>query len=145
MSSWVTVTGPPSLIWFMKSGITEPFEPKTFPNLTATNSVLDFSLYVWTNISQILFVVPITDVGFTALSVEIKTNLETSFLSQALITFNVPKTLFLIAEVELFSISGTCLWAAAWKTTSGLYFPKIISILSASLIDSISTTRSKSL
>ena len=41
--------------------------------------------------------------------VEIKTNFETLFLSQALITFNVPKTLFLIAEVELFSISGTCL------------------------------------
>ena len=39
ISGCVTVTGPPFLICSLKSGITEPFEPKTLPNLTATNSV----------------------------------------------------------------------------------------------------------
>ncbi len=36
-----------------------------------------------------------------------------SELCRQIAKFNVPKTLFLIAEVELFSISGTCLCATA--------------------------------
>ena len=39
ISLCVTVTGPPFSICFKNSGITEPFDPKTFPNLTATYDV----------------------------------------------------------------------------------------------------------
>ena len=39
-SGWVTVTGPPSRICSRNVGITDPAEPITFPNLTATNRVV---------------------------------------------------------------------------------------------------------
>ena len=100
MSGCVTVTGPPSAICFLKSGITEPFEPSTLPKRTATNSVRGASAgrdrspgcapvcesmrgstdssperatlsIVCTIISQRRLEAPITFVGFTALSVEI--------------------------------------------------------------------------
>ena len=35
----VTVTGPPSRICCLKRGITEPFEPSTFPKRVVTNCV----------------------------------------------------------------------------------------------------------
>ena len=41
ISGCVTVTGPPSLICFLNNGMTDPFDPKTLPNLTATYSVCD--------------------------------------------------------------------------------------------------------
>lgn len=44
ISGWVTVTGPPFLICFLNNGITEPLDPNTLPNLTATYSVFDFLL-----------------------------------------------------------------------------------------------------
>lgn len=81
MSGWVTVTGPPSSICFLNSGMTEPLEPKTFPNRTATNSVRDFFPKVYTIISQIRLVAPIILVGFTALSVEIRINFSAPYLS----------------------------------------------------------------
>ena len=37
------MTGPPSAICLLNRGITDPFDPNTLPNLTATNSVLAFS------------------------------------------------------------------------------------------------------
>ena len=109
----VTVTGPPASICLLKRGMTEPLLPSTLPNLTATKSVLDISLYVCTIISQIRFVAPITLVGLTALSVLIITNFLTPYLSAILATFHVPTTLFLTASSGLTSISGTCLCAAA--------------------------------
>src|SRR6185295_4510159 len=39
MSGWVTRTGPPRSIWRRKIGITEPDEPSTLPNRTATKRV----------------------------------------------------------------------------------------------------------
>ena len=39
ISGLVTVTGPPRSIWRRKIGITDPDEPSTFPNRTATNRV----------------------------------------------------------------------------------------------------------
>ena len=39
ISGCVTVTGPPRAIWRRKIGITEPDEPRTLPNRTATNRV----------------------------------------------------------------------------------------------------------
>ena len=48
-------------------------------------------------------------VGFTALSVDINTNLSTLYLAEIFAVFNVPNTLFFIASQGLSSISGTCL------------------------------------
>src|SRR5699024_6449743 len=112
ISGCVTVTGPPSLICFLNNGITDPFDPKTFPNLTATYSVFDFLLYVCTIISHNRFVAPMMFVGFTALSVDIKINFFVLYLSAAFTTFSVPKTLFFTASLGLSSINSTCLCAA---------------------------------
>ena len=46
ISGWVTVTGPPSSICFLKSGMTLPLLPSTLPNRTATNSVFDRSFII---------------------------------------------------------------------------------------------------
>ena len=63
--------------------------------------------------------------------------------SAKLATLYVPNMLFLIASLGAFSISGTCLWAAAWNTTSGLYSLNISSILTSSLIEAIIVLRFK--
>ena len=62
---------------------------------------------------------PLTLDGFAALSVEIMTNRSTPYRAAISATIRVPTTLFLMASHGLASISGTCLWAAAWNTTSG--------------------------
>ena len=113
ISLCVTVTGPPFAICFLNNGTTEPLLPNTFPNLTATYSVLLSLFFACTIISHNLFVAPIILVGFTALSVEININLFTPYFSAQLATLYVPNTLFLIASNGLVSISGTCLCAAA--------------------------------
>ena len=71
-----------------------------------------------------------TFVGLTALSDEISTNFLTLYLSEIFTVLRVPRQLFLIASFGLFSINGTCLCAAAWKTYSGLYSLKTFSNLS---------------
>ena len=103
----VKVTGPPFAICLLNNGITEPLEPKTFPNLVAEKFVLLFLLC--TIISHIRFVAPITFVGLTALSVEIIVNFSTPYFSETSTIFNVPNTLFLTDSQQLCSISGTCL------------------------------------
>ena len=70
-------------ICFLNLGITDPEESKTFPNLTIEKFVIS-SLFLLLKsackqISPNLFVAPIKFVGLTALSVEMKTNLETLF------------------------------------------------------------------
>ena len=81
--------------------------------------------------------------GLTALSVERITILGTLNSSAISATLYVPKTLFLTASHGLSSISGTCLWAAAWKTTSGLNSSKISRSLSLSLTEPILTCASR--
>ncbi len=81
--------GPPASICFLKSGITEPLLPKTFPNLVVINLVL-FSgknCKDCTNNSADLLDAPITLVGFTALSVETITNVFTLFCTESLARF----------------------------------------------------------
>ena len=110
----VTVTGPPSAICFLKSGITLPLLPSTFPKRTATKSVsLHWRFIICTTISQRRLEAPMMLVGLTALSVEIRTNFLTPALDAATAVLYVPITLFLIASFGLSSISGTCLCAAA--------------------------------
>ena len=68
--------------------------------------------------SPISLDVPITLVGFTALSVEVKITRATPLAMAASITFWVPSILVRTAWVGLSSQSGTCLSAAACRTVS---------------------------
>ena len=86
MFSSVTVTGPPASICFLNIGTTEPLLPNTLPNLTAANIVLLFLAKYSIIISHILLLAPITEVGFTALSVDININFFVLYLSEALAT-----------------------------------------------------------
>ena len=52
-------------------------------------------------------------VGLTALSLEISTKFETSFLTDAIATDKVPNTLFFTPSHIFSSTKGTCLYAAA--------------------------------
>ena len=110
------VTGPLKLICFLNRGIALPLLPRTFPNLTMTNLTSPSRAIFPMKSSATRFEAPITLVGFTALSVEINTNLSAPYLTAARATFFVPRTLFLIASSGWASIRGTCLCAAAWKT-----------------------------
>ena len=74
-----------------------------------------------TTISHSRLLAPIMLVGFTALSVLMSTNRRAPYFRAANAVLYVPSTLFLMASLGLPSISGTCLCAAAWNTTSGLY------------------------
>ncbi len=62
---------------------------------------------------------PITELGRTALSVEMNTSRSTPMVLQALTTLRVPSELVRIASPGCASRIGTCLCAAAWNTTSG--------------------------
>ena len=53
-----------------QSGMTDPALPSTFPNRVALYFTFPWVLALCTIISHILFVAPITLVGFTALSVD---------------------------------------------------------------------------
>ena len=64
-------------------------------------------------------VTPTIDTGSTALSEEMFTKRATPCSAAASATARVPPTLFSTASSGWYSIIGTCLWAAAWKTTSG--------------------------
>ena len=45
ISGWVTVTGPPLLIWSLNNGITEPFDPRTLPKRVVMKRV-PFLLFI---------------------------------------------------------------------------------------------------
>ena len=57
--------------------------------------------------------------GWTALSVETRTNRSTPAASAASSSASVPPTFTWTASDGWSSIIGTCLYAAAWKMTSG--------------------------
>ena len=115
----VIVTGPPAAICFLKSGMTDPADPRTFPNLVELYFTFPSTLALWTSISHILFVAPMTLVGLTALSVETIMKRSAPYFSQQSMTFLQPNTLFSMASMQLCSISGTCLCAAALMTICG--------------------------
>src|SRR5690625_7900589 len=110
----VTVIGPPSSIWRLNFGTTEPLLPSTLPNLTATSVVSSQSLSsAWTIISATRFVAPMTFGGLTALSVEIITNFLALWWQAASAVFFVPMMLFLMVSDWLYSIIVQCLCATA--------------------------------
>ena len=72
----MTVIGPPFRICFLNNGITEPDEPNTFPKRTILKQVresFNWSDNACKHSSAIRLLAPMTFVGRTALSVEIKT------------------------------------------------------------------------
>ena len=119
MSLCVTVTGPPCAIWRWNVGTTLPLVPSTLPKRTAEKCVALSCSKLCTIISAMRLVAPMTLVGLTALSVEIITKRSTPNSLDTRARLWVPNTLFLTASQGLCSMSGTCLCAAAWKTTAG--------------------------
>jgi hypothetical protein len=69
--------------------------------------------------SAMRFDAPITDEGLTALSVEMLTKWETPCFSASRTRLRLPMMLLNTASSGFSSMSGTCLWAAVWNTTSG--------------------------
>ena len=114
----VTVTGPPRSICWRKVGITLPLLPTTFPKRTAQNTQ-PRPCTLRTICSANHFDAPMTLAGRTALSVEMRTNRCTPVATAASTTCAVPSTLVWIASSGYTSRIGTCLCAAAWKTSSG--------------------------
>ncbi len=115
----MTVTGPPRTICSRKRGITLPALPNTLPNRTITNCVGPLAS-VWQTISASRFDAPITEVGFTALSVDTSTSFSTCAATAARASTHVPQALLrTAAHAFASSISGTCLYAAAWKIALG--------------------------
>jgi hypothetical protein len=104
-------------------GITLPALPSTLPKRTISKRVLLPAWRAWHTISARRLVAPITLVGFTALSVETNTNFFTPQSIAARATTDVPSTLLRTAShVLVSSMSGTCLYAAAWNTRAGEYW-----------------------
>ena len=85
MSGWVIVTGPPASICRRNSGTTDPDEPSTLPKRTIENIVRAplRRAAAWKISSAARLEAPITLVGRTALSVEIRTQVSTSASSAA--------------------------------------------------------------
>ncbi len=69
----MTVTGPPLRICSRNSGTTLPAESSTLPKRTVMKRVADFAAKFWQKISAARLHAPMTLVGLTALSVEIRT------------------------------------------------------------------------
>ena len=99
--------------------MTLPLLPSTFPKRTAAKIVSLRTAIPSMISSEMRLVAPITLVGLTALSLEIKTKRSTPNSSAAFAVIHVPLTLFVTASQGFSSIIGTCLWAAAWKMVCG--------------------------
>ena len=124
MSGCVTVSGPPRSNWRWNSGTTEPVLPSTLPKRTVMQRMprpvaRAAMSSAWQYISASRFDAPITEVGFTALSVEISTIARAPTPRAASATWRVPATLVSRPSSGLASTIGTCFSAAAWNTSSG--------------------------
>ena len=117
---WMGDGDGPSQAYLSEEGITEPAEPITC-QAHATYRVWNDESKFCTTSSAIRLVAPITDEGRTALSVEISTNDSTPNRPDISAISLVANTLFLTASSTFDSIIGTCLCAAACRTTCGRY------------------------
>src|SRR5690606_25816905 len=82
-------------------GMTLPSEPSTLPKRTVTKRVGLTAASACTYISARRLVAPITEVGLTALSVEIRTNWRAPKACAMSATIRVPRTLFFTASPGL--------------------------------------------
>ena len=110
--------------------MTLPLEARTLPNRTATYGRPVRRALATVSSSARRLVAPIAEIGSTALSVEMSTKRFTPSRSQAEMTFCEPKTLVIAPSAGECSTMGTCLRAAAWKTTSGRARPMTASTAS---------------
>ncbi len=88
--------GPPFLICSLKIGITDPLEPKTLPNLVDAKTGPLFLILLLAAVirrSPINLLVPMTLVGFTALSELVNITFSTLFSDAALMIFCTPRIL----------------------------------------------------
>ena len=99
--------------------MTEPSLPSTLPKRTATNRVALCCERLWRIISQTRFETPMMLAGFTALSLEMSTNLPTPLRSASCTRLRVPTMLLSTASRGFASSTGTCLCAAACSTSVG--------------------------
>ncbi len=147
-SGWVTVTGPPLRNCSASTDSSEPREPRTLPNRTAEKTPVPrlraSRALAWTISSARRLLAPRTEVGSAALSVEISTNRSTPVASAASTRWSVPSTFDFTASEGCRSSSGRCLWAAAWKTTSGLRSRKICWIRGRSRMSAMTSESSVS-
>ena len=122
ISGWVTVTGPPRSICRRKIEITLPDEPRTLPKRTATNRVgmSSRAVPVHDPLAQHL-ALAVDRLRVQALSVEISTNRFAPNSAATSAITCVASTLFPTDSMGFASIIGTCLYAAAWNTTPGVY------------------------
>ena len=118
-SGWVTVTGPPAAIWALNSGTTLPALPSTLPKRTTVKRTFERCASSRTMNSARRLEAPIALEGATALSVEMSTKRSTPTSVAIRATVRQPVTLVLIASSGIASMKGTCLRAAAWKTSCG--------------------------
>ncbi len=119
MSGWVIVRGRPSRAAPGRSARrcrSSRARCRTGPRRRACRSAWAASA---TSISAMRLLAPITLDGRTALSVETKTNRSTPAATAASSSASVPPMLTWTASDGCSSIIGTCLYAAAWKMTSG--------------------------
>src|SRR5436190_1092916 len=107
-------------------GMTLPDEARTLPKRTPQKRVFVSSRcpHASTSHSQSAFDCPMTVFGFTALSVDTRTKRLASNSTATSATVRVTSELLRTASSGFASISGTCLYAAAWKTTAGRYLSK---------------------
>ena len=119
ISRWVIVSGSPFSSCSWKIGTTLPFEPSTLPKRTDTyGRPLRWAASA-TSISAIRLLAPITLDGRTALSVDTNTKRSTPAAMATSSMTVVPPMFTCTASEGCSSISGTCLYAAAWKMTLG--------------------------
>ena len=113
------VSGPPRSICCLKIGTTLPRLPSTLPNRTTTNARSCVRAARCTICSATRLLAPMMLPGETALSDEISTKRAVPTRTAASRRRAVPMMLFVTASSGFASMSGTCLCAAAWKTTAG--------------------------
>ena len=115
ISDSVRVMGPPCRICSLNMGITEPREPKTLPNrVEAKTGPLPRKVLLAAVISRspMSLVVPITLVGFTALSELVKMTVFTLHARAASIMLRIPRMFVCTASNGERSQRITCLKAA---------------------------------
>ena len=125
----MTVTGPPLAICSWKMGTTLPAEPRTLPKRTVMKRVL----LLWAEGLDEQLRHAFRDAhdrgGIDRLvGGDHHESVHLPVVCQSWRAVLVPRTLFLTASPGFHSIIGTCLWAAAWKTSAGRKLAKMVSM-----------------
>ena len=114
ISGSVMVIGIPFCTCSMNRGTAEPLDATRLPKRVTQISVLLCCCDFWiATFSMYAFVMPMAEVGYTALSVERQTTFFTCFWMAARSRFSLPAILVFTASIGKLSQEGTCFIAAA--------------------------------